>query len=129
MAKMNSKESRHHPKYKGCVVSSSSKRSRSVALSDSASDEVATQLAATNLGSPDAGPSSSQRRLQGRKKATTNRRCTATPSAPDPDPAPFVPPQPSNHALWPLLAQLNMADTSRMTPEQLDSHVPMIWGL
>ena len=38
-------ESRHHPKYKGDVVSSSSsssKRLRSVALSDGVSDEVAT---------------------------------------------------------------------------------------
>ncbi|XP_047961449.1 uncharacterized protein LOC125206205 [Salvia hispanica] len=62
-------ESRHHPKYKGSVVSSSSsssKRSRSVALSDGAFDEVANQLAGTNLGSPDAGPNSF-RRPQGRK--------------------------------------------------------------
>ena len=68
-------EGRLHPKYKGGVVasssSSSSKRSRSVALSDGASDDVATQLAGANLGSPDAGPSSS--RPQGRKKAAANR--------------------------------------------------------
>ena len=58
-------EGRLHPKYKGGVVasssSSSSKRSRSVALSDGASDDVATQLAGTNLDSPDAVPSSSRR--------------------------------------------------------------------
>ena len=88
-------EVRHHPKYKEGLASSSSfssKWSRSVSLSDAGEDEVATQLAATNLNSPDAGPSSSQRRPQGRKKATANRRRAATPSAAAP--APFVPPQP-----------------------------------
>ncbi|XP_047965073.1 uncharacterized protein LOC125209515 [Salvia hispanica] len=123
-------ESRHHPKYKGGVVSSSSKRLRSVALSDSASDEAATQLAGTNLGSPDAGPSSS-RRPQGRKKAMANHRRAPTLSAPNPAPAPapFVPPQPPTNSLWTLLGQLNTADRSNMTPDQLATHVAMIRGL
>ncbi|XP_047951913.1 uncharacterized protein LOC125197236 isoform X2 [Salvia hispanica] len=67
-------EGRQHPKYKGGIVvpssSSSSKRSRSVALSDGVSDDVATQLAGTNLGSPDAGPSISHR-PQGRRRRPT----------------------------------------------------------
>ena len=55
-------EGRLHQKYKGLIVASSSgKRSRWVALSDGASDDVATQLAGTNLDSPDAVPSSSRR--------------------------------------------------------------------
>ena len=121
-------EGRLHPKYKGGVVasssSSSSKRLRSVALSDDASDYVATQLAGTNLGSPDAGPSSS-RRPQGRKKATATRRRAPTPAAP----TPFVPPPPPNNTLWTLLGQLYLNDTSKMTPDQLATHEQMIRGL
>ena len=79
-------EVRVHSKYKGGVASSSSKRSRSVSLSDAGEDEVASQLAGANLSSPDANPSSSQRRPQGRKQATANRRRAA------PAPAPFMPP-------------------------------------
>ena len=124
-------EGRRHPKYRGGVVasssSSSSKRSRSVALSDDASDDVATQLAGTNLASPDAGPSS--RRPQGRKKATTTRRRAPTPAAPAPAPVPFVPPPPPNNTLWVILSQLYMNDTSRMTPDQLATHEQMIRGL
>ena len=45
-------EVRHHEKYRSVILASSSsssnKRSRSVALSDGAFDEVATQLAGTN---------------------------------------------------------------------------------
>ena len=121
-------EVRHHEKYRGGIVtsssSSSSKRSKSVSLSDANSNEVASQLVAASLGSPDACPSSSQHRPQGRKKATataTRRR------APAPAPTPFVRHQPPTNSLWTLLAQL--ADRSRMTPDQLDSHVAMIRGL
>ena len=55
-------EVRHHPKYKSGVRSSSSKRSRTISLSDASEDEVASQLAGAHLGSPDAGSSGSQRR-------------------------------------------------------------------
>ncbi|XP_047961478.1 uncharacterized protein LOC125206238 [Salvia hispanica] len=103
-------ESRHHPKYKGGVVSSSSSSSK--------------------RSSPESGPSSSCQ-TRGRKKATTNHRRAPTPSAPDPAPSPahFVPPQPPTNLLWALLDQLNATDKSNMTPDQLATHVAMIRGL
>ena len=97
-------EVRHHPKYKGGVrsfSSSSSKRLRT--LSYRGEDEVACQLVEAHLDSPDAGPSASQRRPQGRKQATTCRHCAATPAEPPaPAPTPFVPPPPPPTVCWPF---------------------------
>ncbi|XP_047945982.1 serine/arginine repetitive matrix protein 1-like isoform X1 [Salvia hispanica] len=109
---------------------STSKQLRSQAKPDK--DEVASQLAGAHWKGSDTSASGSRtglrRRPPGRKtmKASRRRRQTQAQAASQ---APPPPPPPDPNDLFGLLNQLLQRDTSRMTPEQLDTHFCMIKGL